>query len=205
MDDVLYSETASQSLDLVELGERVRALRQRRKTTLSELAERAQVSSSMISDVERGAKAPTVLVLDRIATALGTTIARLLRDERAARVIALPLGRQDVARDPAGWERRILSPVVPGFEFELMRTTIPPGVDAGEFPPHAPGSHSYLAVAEGTLRLTLDGEEHVLHAGDSVYFAGDCRHGFANPGQGGTGRARARRTVFFSATISLPS
>lgn len=170
-------------LVLEELGERVRSLRRRRRLTLTALAEQARVSASMISDIERGAKAPTVLVLDRIATALGTTIARLLRDERTARVIPLPADQQDVARDPSGWERRVLSPVVPGFEFELMRTTLPPGIDAGEFPPHAPGSHSYLAVTEGTLRLTLDGEVHVVPAGDSIYYAGDCRHAFANPGQ----------------------
>jgi hypothetical protein len=42
-------------------------------------------------------------------------------------------GEQDVVADPSGWERRILSPVLPGVEFELMRTTIPAGVDAGEF------------------------------------------------------------------------
>src|SRR5437868_4712332 len=79
--------------------------------------------------------------------------------------------------------RRILSPVLPGVEFELMRTAIPGGVDAGEFDPHAPGSREYLAMERGTLRLTLDGVEHVLRAGDSIYYAGDCRHAFANAGQ----------------------
>jgi XRE family transcriptional regulator, regulator of sulfur utilization len=176
---LLDSEHPELALD--ELGERVRRLRLAQRATLNDLARTARVSSSMLSDVERGAKAPTVLVLDRIATALGTTLARLLSDERAARVIPLPAARQDVARDPSGWERRILSPVVPGFEFEMMRTTLPPGVDAGEFPPHPHGSHSYLAVAEGRLRLSLDGAVHDLAAGDAIYYAADCRHGFANP------------------------
>jgi transcriptional regulator with XRE-family HTH domain len=167
-------------LDMVGLGERVRQARQRRRLTLDELAENAGVSRSMLSDIERGAKVPTVLVFDRIATGLGTTIARLLDDERAARVIPLRRDEQEVARDPAGWERRILSPVIPGFEFEFMRTTLPPGVDAGEFPPHPPGSHSYLVVVEGALRLTLDDRPYALAAGDSIYYAGDCRHAFAN-------------------------
>ena len=90
---------------------------------------------------------------------------------------------QNVARDPSGWERRILSPVLPGVEFEFMRTTIGPGVDAGVFSPHAPGSREYVAIERGTLRLTLDGEVHVLRAGDSIYYDGDCRHGFSNPGR----------------------
>jgi transcriptional regulator with XRE-family HTH domain len=173
----------SWGLDLARLGERVREERARRRMTLEDLEARSGVSRSMLSAVERGGKAPTVLVLDRIATGLDTSIARLLGEERAARVIVLRRGEQDTALDPSGWERRILSPVLPGVEFELMRTTIPAGVDAGEFAPHAPGSREYLAMERGTLRLTIDGVEYLLHAGDSIYYAGDCRHAFANPGR----------------------
>jgi transcriptional regulator with XRE-family HTH domain len=170
-------------LDLARLGERIRSERLRRRLSLQALAARTGVSRSMLSEVERGGKAPTVLVLDRIATGLDTSIARLLGQERQARAIVLRRAEQDVAVDPSGWERRILSPVLPGVEFELMRTTIPPGVDAGNFAPHAPGSREYLAMERGTLRLTLDGTEHTLSAGDSIYYAGDCWHGFVNPGR----------------------
>jgi XRE family transcriptional regulator, regulator of sulfur utilization len=169
-------------LDLGALGERVRLERVRRRLSLDDVAARSGVSRSMLSAVERGAKAPTVLVLDRIATALDTSIARLLGEERASRVVVLRHDEQDVARDPSGWERRILSPVLPGVEFELMQTTIPAGVDAGAFAPHAPGSREYLAIASGTLELTLDGDVHLLRAGDSIFYAGDCVHAFANPG-----------------------
>lgn len=170
------------SLDLATLGERVRRERARRRLSLNDLAARAGVSRSMLSAVERGGKAPTVLVLDRIATGLDTTIARLLGEERGGRVVVLRHGEQDVARDRSGWERRVLSPVLPGVEFELMRTTIEGGVDAGVFSPHAAGSREYLAVERGTLRLTLDGVPYTLHAGDSIYYAGDCLHGYVNPG-----------------------
>ena len=175
-------ESSIARLDLAALGERIRRERTARRLSLNDLAARAGVSRSMLSAVERGGKAPTVLVLDRIATGLDTSIARLLGEERAGRVVVLRHGEQDVARDRAGWERRVLSPVLPGVEFELMRTTIDAGVDAGVFSPHAAGSREYLAVERGTLRLTLDGVAHTLRAGDSIYYAGDCRHAFANPG-----------------------
>jgi transcriptional regulator with XRE-family HTH domain len=174
--------TTSQ-LDLRRLGERIRSERARRRYSLEALETRSGVSRSMLSAVERGAKAPTVLVLDRIATGLDTSIARLLGDERTARVVVLRRHEQDVARDPAGWERRILSPVLPGVEFEMMRTSIGAGVDAGAFSPHAPGSREYLAVERGELRLTLDGTPYTLRGGDSAYYAGDCVHAFANPGR----------------------
>jgi len=119
--------------DLARLGRQIRLERSRRGLSLNDIARRAGVSRSMLSAVERGHKAPTVLVLDRIATGLDTSIARLVGDTREGRVVVLRHADQDVARDPAGWERRILSPVLPGIEFELMRTTIPGGVDAGVF------------------------------------------------------------------------
>jgi XRE family transcriptional regulator, regulator of sulfur utilization len=173
----------STGLDMMELGSRVRGLRLGRGLSLEALAGRAGVSRSMLSAVERGGKVPTVLVLDRIATALDTSIARLLGEERPARVVVLRHAVQDVARDPSGWERRILSPVLPGIEFELMRTTIGPGVDAGTFAPHARGSREYLAMERGTLQLTIDGAPYTLRAGDSIYYAGDCHHQFVNPGR----------------------
>lgn len=168
--------------DMAALGARIRAERLARGFSLDELAVRARVSRSMLSEVERGAKVPSVMVLHGIATGLDTTIARLLAEERRDRVILLRVEEQDVARDPSGWERRILSPVLPGVEFEFMRTTIPPGLDLGASPPHAPGSREYIVVAAGTLRLTIDGMSYTLHAGDSIYYEADCTHAFANPG-----------------------
>ena len=89
-------------------------------------------------------------------------------------MIVMRLADQRVIKDPAGIERRSLSPVLPGVEFELMRMTLAPGINAGTFPPHRAGSREYLAVETGTLTLTLDGTEYRLHAGDSIYH--DGRH-----------------------------
>src|SRR5215472_76670 len=149
-------------MQLATLGERVRDERTRRSLSLGDLARKARVSRSMLSAVERGEKAPSVLILDQIATGLGTSIARLLAPENEGRIVVLRADQQDRAVDPGSWERRILSPVLPRVEFEFMRTTLSPGVNAGAFLPHNPGSREYVAVERGTLRLTLDGEVYVL-------------------------------------------
>ena len=72
--------------------------------------------------------------------------------------------------------------MLPDVDFEFMRTTIGPGVDAGTWLSHGVGSREYLAVEAGTLLLTIDGTEHVLAAGDSIYHDGDCTHSYRNPG-----------------------
>jgi XRE family transcriptional regulator, regulator of sulfur utilization len=97
-------------------------------------------------------------------------------------MVALRAAEQRAIEEDAGFERRTLSPVLPGVEFELVHFTLPPGVDAGTFPPHRPGSREYVAVASGVLTLSLAGVDYVLQAGDSIYHDGDCTHGYRNDG-----------------------
>ena len=155
---------------MAAIGRRLRALRQQRQLSLEALAERSGVSVSMLSTVERGQKVPSILVMGQIATALGTSIGRLVGEEAVPRAIVIRAADQRVLKDPAGIERRGLSPVLPG-------------IDAGTFPPHRAGSREYLAVETGTLTLTLDGTEYRLDAGDSIYHDGDCEHGYRNDGE----------------------
>lgn len=168
---------------LGQLGARLKAQRSARGLSLEALASASGVSRSMISDIERGSRMPTVLVLARLATALGVTVSRLMGEEQPARVVHMRRGQQPAIADAAGWERQILSPNLPGVEFEFLRTTVAGGVVIGSFAAHAPGSREYVAVETGRLKVTLDAAEYVLEAGDSLYYAGDCTHAFANAGK----------------------
>lgn len=178
----MSDDVFSTGVSMAELGSRIRAERTARGLGLERLAELSGVSRSMVSEVERGTKIPSVLIVDRLATALGTSIARLLDEPVRPGITVLTRSRQRVVRDASGWERRILSPVLPGVEFEFMRTTMAPGVDAGEFSAHPPGSHEYVAVETGQLLLTVGGVPHLLEAGDAAHFPGDRVHAFANDG-----------------------
>ncbi|MQA07667.1 MAG: cupin domain-containing protein [Pseudonocardiaceae bacterium] len=184
-------------LDLEQLGARIQAARTERGLTLSELAEYSSVSVSMLSSVERGGKAPTVVVLARIAEGLQVRLTSLLADPDNERVIVRRAAEQDTMHEPDGWTRTVLSPVVPGVNFEWVRTTLPPGCDAGTFPAYAAGSHEYVVVHSGSLRLTVDDRTFELTAGDSVYFAADVPHGYANHG-------RRPCTYYIAALIMRP-
>src|SRR4051794_15151696 len=96
------------------VGHRVRDLRRTRGLSLEALAERSGVSVSMLSTVERGQKVPSILVMGQIATALDTSIGRLVEAQRAPHVVVLRARKQRVVKDPAGIERRCLSPILPG-------------------------------------------------------------------------------------------
>jgi len=171
-------------MDLDELGRHIRALRTDRGLTLPALAAAALVSPSMLSSVERGQEAPTIVVLARIAAGLG--ISRwpiMVATGEQERLVVRRAGQQDVVEEPGGWRRAILSPVVPGVNFEWVRSTLPSGCDGGVFPAYAPGSHEYVAVETGTLRLSVAESTVDLAAGDSLYFAADVDHHYRNPGR----------------------
>ncbi len=59
---------------LVTVGSRLRALRQRRRLTLRQVAQRTGLSVSLLSQVERAESAASVASLHKIATALNTSL-----------------------------------------------------------------------------------------------------------------------------------
>src|SRR5262249_60114721 len=61
----------------VDVGDRLRAIRHLRRATLRTVADRAELSESFLSQVERGRANASVASLRRIAAALGVNVADL--------------------------------------------------------------------------------------------------------------------------------
>src|SRR5437773_12567757 len=106
---------ADRESDLNErIAERVRELRAAHSLSLDALAARSGVSRSMISVIERGESSPTAVVLERLAAALGVTLASLFDAPAADRVPGGPVSRrkhQPEWRDPeSGYLRRNVAP-----------------------------------------------------------------------------------------------
>ncbi len=167
------------------LSARLKDLRQERGLTLDALAQRAGVSRSMISLIERGESSPTASVLDRLAAGLGVTLASLFAER--GRAEASPICRRaDQAqwRDPGtGYVRRNLSP--PGYPspLELVEVVFPPGArvayDGG---PRAAAVQQQVYVLEGAITLTVGPDTHTLATGDCLAMRLDQPVSFHNPG-----------------------
>ena len=180
-----------EALTLVEaataerLGGRIRELRQQRKLSLEALATRSGVSRAMLSKLERGENNPTLVVAVKIAKALGVTLSQLIGVEEQQRVVVIRRDQRMVFRDPeTGFERELLSPTFEGKGIEFVRHVIPEGSTSGTVPSHGRGSHKYLVVEQGKLKVTLDMTEYCLEQGDAFYFDADVRQRFDNIGQG---------------------
>jgi transcriptional regulator with XRE-family HTH domain len=161
-----------------------RAVKQQREAlglSLRTLAARSGISSSMISDIERGTKSPTVITLVRLAQALGVTAAALVDGgaSPAPRIRVLRSGQGAGGEHPARWES--LAPAAPGSRIDFVRYQIPPSTVLGPTAAHAPGTVEHMHVASGTVRVTVGDETAELAAGDSCSCRTDAPHGVENP------------------------
>jgi len=87
------------------LGRRIYDFRKQSGLTQAALAERAKISNEFMSAVERGAKLPSLPVLERIAAGLRVELKDLFNFDRTAYRKLAPLSREvrDVASMLQGW------------------------------------------------------------------------------------------------------
>ena len=76
------------------IGEKLRAVRQERKMSLRDLADRAEVSASMLSQIETGKVFPSVRSLYSIADALQVSVDYFFPEQEDGRVTVPPNGSQ---------------------------------------------------------------------------------------------------------------
>lgn len=177
------------------MGERIRAERERQGISLRALARDVGVSASMISQIENGKSRPSVSTLYAITTALGlpmqdvfalevTPPATLLGVLGAARGIRLgphvrPKERQILTLDSGVTWERLGS--LPPLDVDFLHITYAPGGSSSstaELMRHASWEYGYLV--SGSLVLTLGFDEVVLEAGDAVSFDSTTPHRYRN-------------------------
>lgn len=62
------------------LGRNVRRLREQKGWSQEKFAFEADIHRTYVSDIERGARNPTITIVEKLATSLGTTAAELLNE-----------------------------------------------------------------------------------------------------------------------------
>jgi transcriptional regulator with XRE-family HTH domain len=167
----------------IQVGHAVKARREELKLTLRALAAQSGVSASMISDIERGAKSPTVATLAVLAAALRIPLPTLVEPASAAagrmRVVRSS-DRRVIVDSATGARRESFGPAVTGSKVEFLRYIVRPRTVAGPFAAHAPGTIEHVHLAAGALRIVLGDEEVLLNAGDSCSCHADAPHLFDN-------------------------
>ena len=165
-----------------QIAARVAAERERHGWSLADLAERSGVSKAMLSKIERQETSPTAVILLRIATAFGLTLAGLL--ETPTRTAARLLRAQDQPRwkDPAtGYVRRQIFQSADN-PLELVEVHLPAGARVALPAASYAFIRQVVWLMSGSLHIHEGSETCALSAGDRLEFGAPADVEFHNPG-----------------------
>lgn len=167
-------------------GDKIRAVRDKRSLTLREVAEKAGVSESLVSQIERNKVSPAIDTLLSIADALDIDLEYLFSDYRREREVQVVKAgqRSSLSRPGVLYERLAqLEGLVPGIDgIEAYEITLQPDAQTGSDQYGHKGSELGLVV-EGRAELSIGRQVHSLEPGDSASFASDYPHILRNAGE----------------------
>jgi len=167
----------------IDLGARIRALRLARRETLRELATRAAVTESFLSQVERGVASPSIASVQRIARALDTSIAELFSADETAGTVVRVDDRRRIVYQGLGAVDEFLTRGTDG-RLQVIYSTIEPGGGTGDEAYTHDSDEEVVVVLEGSLDLWVGGEHYRLQTGDAVTHSSRVPHRNTNPGPG---------------------
>ncbi|MFF8974740.1 helix-turn-helix domain-containing protein [Streptomyces sp. NPDC014995] len=167
------------------IAARVRAERERRGWTLTQLAEASGVSRAMINRIERGESNPTAVVLGKLSAAFRLSVSSLLAlaegESHAAAVAGGVRRHEDTAewRDPAtGYRRRQITG--PHFPVETAEIRLPAGANVAYPAASFAFARQVVWVLEGHLTFHEGSVVHALGPGDTVELGEPAPCAFAN-------------------------
>ncbi len=167
----------------VDLGARIRALRLAGGLTLRRVAADASVTESFLSQVERGVAAPSIATVQRIARALGRSIAELFAADERAGIVVRARDRRRVVYQGLGAIDEFLTRATDG-KLQVILSTIEPGGGTGDEAYTHDSDEEVVVVLEGSLDLWVGPEHFRLEAGDAVTHSSRLPHRNTNPGPG---------------------
>ncbi|MCV6591274.1 MAG: cupin domain-containing protein [Marinobacterium sp.] len=167
----------------MDVGERLKTIRQLRGLSQRELARKAGVTNSTISMIEKNGVSPSVSslkkVLGGIPISIGDFFTLDLENLHATQVVYRVDEQPDLGSDGVS-----LKLVGAGFKdrtMDVMHETYPPGADTGEEMLQHEGEEGGVVIS-GEIELTVGLEVYQLKAGDGYYFASNRPHRFRNTG-----------------------
>ena len=164
----------------MQVGRKVRDLRQRHGLTVQQLAEATGLSKGFISQVENNRTSPSLATLHALARALDISAAYLVVEEDQVPQVVRAAERPRVHVGGNTSRVEVLS-AQPKRNLELMLAELPPGLSAGGKRHYHHGEECVVCL-EGRVRVLCGEHEHLLEQGDSIHYDGRMPHAVENVG-----------------------
>jgi transcriptional regulator with XRE-family HTH domain len=168
-----------------KFGEKIREVRERRGIILREVAEKAGLSESLISQIERNKVSPAIDTLLKIVDILDIDLDYLFSDFKKERTVNLVRGKERNKIILQGVVYEQLSHTSDADEehgIEAYYLEIKPGGEKGSYDYGHKGKE-LGTVIEGTGEFKIGNKSYVLNKGDSISFSSDVPHLLKNTGE----------------------
>jgi transcriptional regulator with XRE-family HTH domain len=166
----------------IDVGARLRAIRQMHALSQRELARRAGVTNGLISLVEMNRVSPSVSSLKKLLDGIPMSLAEFFTGDFNQRTPVfytadelLQIGNEEVSL-------RLVAATRPGRQMTLLHERYEPGAATGDEMLAHKGEEGGVVV-RGRIELTVGTETRVLGPGEAYYFASNLPHRFRNPGR----------------------
>jgi transcriptional regulator with XRE-family HTH domain len=174
----------------LNLGQKIKNLRQRQKVTLQQISESTGLSQPLLSQIESEVVAPPVATLLKISKALNVNIGYFFQEEESGKkaVVVRKNERKQIFR------RLHEDPAKTGYYYESLAY---PKADKHMEPFHVQfeikkkedliflthKGEEFIYVLEGQLEFNYEDEMISLESGDSLYFDSSIPHAFRAVGK----------------------
>lgn len=160
------------------ISKNIKRIRQERNLTLDDLASLTGVSKSMLSEIERCTKSPTISVLEKICDGIRVPLAQLTHNETPQ----VSVSTNDTIKHYSAWngfELFVLFEFDPNKKFEIFRHVIAPHSErVSEC--HEAGIREYIICTKGVFSVQIGEKTFHLQEGEAIQFLANCKHKYFN-------------------------
>lgn len=164
-------------MENIDIGKKVEKFRKAKGLSSRELANIAEITPSMLSQIERGLANPSIQTLKVLAKALDVpTFSFLLEETKTVDLVVRSHSRKKMVVENLSYE--LVSPDFTGTLATAIMT-VPPNTSSSEKLLEHKGEEVAIVI-EGKIKVFLDREEYRLETGDSVKIPAYMRHKWEN-------------------------
>lgn len=165
-----------------QVGERIKRSRLDRNMTLKDIEQRAEVSATHVSEIERGMTSPTVGALTKIAAALGTEPSFFIERDEFPRAAVVRRGeRRTMSFQGWGATYHSASPGLPDSRMSFLEVELEKGAGNLQVISRHEGEE-LLLVTRGVLEISVGEERRILKEGDAIHYKAHNPHSIRNIG-----------------------
>ncbi len=164
----------------MELGGKIRELRKQKKMSIDQLSKVTELSTGLISQLERNMISPNVAALWKISAALEVNMNYFFDEPEEQDPIVRKGERKKIQLPNSKITYELLCPNLKKA-MEVLYITIEPGECSTEDKIAHEGEECGI-VLKGSLKVKWGNKEYLLNEGDSIYLDSTTPHRYVNNG-----------------------